>query len=238
MDGPPGPDRLSLMLNAEISAVITAMRQNAKWAVVPRGYNVSSGLVGMGDRVADRPGPRVCLHGRQNAQPICEVLSRSRVCWGCHSLCRRRTIWSLSPTTRIFVLWGARSSNGKVRRSFEACAAGLGQPGAGGAAVQQRTMETQRCNRCFWRNRPRSLSGADLPLFISVGRRCSCICMHCSLHKQLLAHQRLNLPTAANIGPRATPPVPLLTPHPNRLVGCPPTPVPLPLPQASQGARR
>jgi hypothetical protein len=33
---------LSLQLNSEISAVITAMRQNAKWAVVPGKYNVSS----------------------------------------------------------------------------------------------------------------------------------------------------------------------------------------------------
>eukprot|EP00775_Hariotina_reticulata_P002970 gene2970-3255_t len=30
---------LSLQLNSEISAVITAMRQNAKWAVVPGKYN-------------------------------------------------------------------------------------------------------------------------------------------------------------------------------------------------------
>ncbi len=33
--------RLALMLNSEISLVITAMRQNAKWAVVPGKYNVS-----------------------------------------------------------------------------------------------------------------------------------------------------------------------------------------------------
>lgn len=36
-----GPGSLALMLNAEISAVITAMRSNAKWAVVPSKYNVS-----------------------------------------------------------------------------------------------------------------------------------------------------------------------------------------------------
>lgn len=36
------PNRLALQLDAEISAVITAMRQNAKWAVVPGKYNVSS----------------------------------------------------------------------------------------------------------------------------------------------------------------------------------------------------
>jgi hypothetical protein len=40
--GVPGSSRLSLLLNAEISAVITAMRANAKWAVVPNKYNVSS----------------------------------------------------------------------------------------------------------------------------------------------------------------------------------------------------
>lgn len=39
--GAPASSRLSLMLNAEISAVITAMRANAKWAVVPNKYNVS-----------------------------------------------------------------------------------------------------------------------------------------------------------------------------------------------------
>ncbi|WIA18254.1 hypothetical protein OEZ85_009722 [Tetradesmus obliquus] len=33
------PNRLALQLDAEISAVITAMRQNAKWAVVPGKYN-------------------------------------------------------------------------------------------------------------------------------------------------------------------------------------------------------
>lgn len=38
--GPVGPGKLALLLNSEISAVITAMRANAKWAVVPR-YNVS-----------------------------------------------------------------------------------------------------------------------------------------------------------------------------------------------------
>ena len=40
--GAPASSRLSLMLNAEISAVITAMRANAKWAVVPNKYNVRS----------------------------------------------------------------------------------------------------------------------------------------------------------------------------------------------------
>ena len=39
--GPAGSGSLALMLNAEISAVITAMRANAKWAVVPGKYNVS-----------------------------------------------------------------------------------------------------------------------------------------------------------------------------------------------------
>jgi hypothetical protein len=34
------PNRLALQLDAEISCVITAMRQNAKWAVVPGKYNV------------------------------------------------------------------------------------------------------------------------------------------------------------------------------------------------------
>ena len=34
------PNRLALQLNAEITAVLTAMRQNAKWAVVPGSYNV------------------------------------------------------------------------------------------------------------------------------------------------------------------------------------------------------
>ncbi|KAF6262925.1 hypothetical protein COO60DRAFT_554928 [Scenedesmus sp. NREL 46B-D3] len=33
------PNRLALQLDAEISCVITAMRQNAKWAVVPGKYN-------------------------------------------------------------------------------------------------------------------------------------------------------------------------------------------------------
>jgi len=33
------PNRLALQLNSEIAAVITAMRQNAKWAVVPGKYN-------------------------------------------------------------------------------------------------------------------------------------------------------------------------------------------------------
>jgi hypothetical protein len=43
VSGAPGPGRLALLLNAEISAVITAMRANAKWAVVPNKYNVSRG---------------------------------------------------------------------------------------------------------------------------------------------------------------------------------------------------
>lgn len=30
----------ALLLNTEIAAVVTAMRQNSKWAVIPR-YNVS-----------------------------------------------------------------------------------------------------------------------------------------------------------------------------------------------------
>lgn len=39
--GVPGPaGGLSLLINAEISAVITAMRANAKWAMVPNKYNV------------------------------------------------------------------------------------------------------------------------------------------------------------------------------------------------------
>lgn len=42
--GPPGPGKLSLLLNAEISAVITAMRANAKWAVVPNKYNVRTNV--------------------------------------------------------------------------------------------------------------------------------------------------------------------------------------------------
>jgi hypothetical protein len=33
-------NRYALQVNNEISAVITAMRQNAKWAVVPGKYNV------------------------------------------------------------------------------------------------------------------------------------------------------------------------------------------------------
>lgn len=38
--GPAAPGRLALLLNAEIASVITAMRANAKWAVVPSKYNV------------------------------------------------------------------------------------------------------------------------------------------------------------------------------------------------------
>jgi hypothetical protein len=37
--------KCALLLNSEIAAVITAMRQNAKWAMVPGKYNVSSALV-------------------------------------------------------------------------------------------------------------------------------------------------------------------------------------------------
>ncbi len=37
-----GPNKLALQLNSEIAAVITAMRQNAKWAMVPGKYSVSS----------------------------------------------------------------------------------------------------------------------------------------------------------------------------------------------------
>ena len=44
--GPAGPGRLDLLLNAEISAVITALRANAKWAVVPNKYNVSPWSLG------------------------------------------------------------------------------------------------------------------------------------------------------------------------------------------------
>jgi hypothetical protein len=36
--GVPGNEELRLLLNHEIASVITAMRQNAKWAVVPRYY--------------------------------------------------------------------------------------------------------------------------------------------------------------------------------------------------------
>jgi hypothetical protein len=35
-----GMQRRALMLNNEVAAVITAMRQNAKWAVVSGKYNV------------------------------------------------------------------------------------------------------------------------------------------------------------------------------------------------------
>ena len=34
------PQRISLLLNQEIAAVVTAMRQNAKWAMVPTRYTV------------------------------------------------------------------------------------------------------------------------------------------------------------------------------------------------------
>ncbi len=37
-------NRLALQLDAEVAAVITAMRANAKWAVVPGKYNVRGGL--------------------------------------------------------------------------------------------------------------------------------------------------------------------------------------------------
>ena len=33
--------RIALLLNQEIAAVVTAMRQNAKWAMVPTRYTVS-----------------------------------------------------------------------------------------------------------------------------------------------------------------------------------------------------
>ena len=36
------PHRTALLLNAEIAAVVTAMRQNAKWALVPMRYTVST----------------------------------------------------------------------------------------------------------------------------------------------------------------------------------------------------
>lgn len=34
------PHRTALLLNAEIAAVVTAMRQNSKWALVPMRYTV------------------------------------------------------------------------------------------------------------------------------------------------------------------------------------------------------
>ena len=44
------PNRLALQLNAEITAVLTAMRQNAKWAVVPGSYNVRSARAALSER--------------------------------------------------------------------------------------------------------------------------------------------------------------------------------------------
>ena len=39
----PSADELALLLDHEITAVVTAMRQNAKWAMVPARYGVRPG---------------------------------------------------------------------------------------------------------------------------------------------------------------------------------------------------
>lgn len=39
--GGPSPQSIALLLNQEISAVVTAMRQNVKWSMVPTRYTVS-----------------------------------------------------------------------------------------------------------------------------------------------------------------------------------------------------
>jgi hypothetical protein len=84
------PNRLALQLNSEIAAVITAMRQNAKWAVVPGKYNV-----------------RVPTAKKYSVPPTLAHNTWTK-------RCRRRIIWSLSPILKIFVASGARFSNGKV----------------------------------------------------------------------------------------------------------------------------
>ena len=43
--GPPSADGMALLLNAEVSSVLTAMKANAKWAVVPSKYNVSAAIL-------------------------------------------------------------------------------------------------------------------------------------------------------------------------------------------------
>jgi hypothetical protein len=92
--GAPGPARLSLLLNAEISAVITAMRANAKWAVVPNKYNVSSvpaapWSVGPGSELYAMIGMPIDHLG------CATTITRSG--WPR----RRRIIWSQSHTSRI-----------------------------------------------------------------------------------------------------------------------------------------
>lgn len=89
--------RLPLELDQCISAVITAMRQNAKWAVVPGNYKVGH---------TTWPGSQPCLPCMLSAPPVTPPNPPNR---------RRRTTWSQSLTTRISGASGAKSSSGMVR---------------------------------------------------------------------------------------------------------------------------